>query len=318
MGHRGIETGVGVCLVIGVGSCLYAAQLAAGEKKGTEAGAFENQPEARALYDRMIEAFRRPDSLSFKSEYRWEARGQELGHCTYTAWLKKPNQFRVESTSADGQRGGTLIGDGQTMWLFWKGDRPHFSVEDQESYNKTRSQVYMTKPAPPGGHSIGHEVGPLGAGMSMPILDPSTFFGYTDSLQPYLDGVMGRGTEKVGEEECDVIELSIMKHQRSWTLWISQKDHLPRKLDQVVRVSYEILMHEVWSQIVIDGEMPAEKFVWAPPEGWQQWTLPKPEDRLLKPGTAAPDFELLAVDGSKIKLSDYRDKIVWFYIWRAG
>jgi hypothetical protein len=64
--------------------------------------------------------------------------------------------------------------------------------------------------------------------------------------------------------------------------------------------------------------MPAEKFVWAPPEGWQQWTLPKPEDRLLKPGTAAPDFELLAVDGSKIKLSDYRDKIVWFYIWRAG
>jgi outer membrane lipoprotein-sorting protein len=318
MRHSGIRIAVGVCLVLGVGSCLYAAQLAAGEKKGTEGGAFENQPEARALYDGMIEAFRKPDSLSFKSEYRWEARGQELGHCTYTAWLKKPNQFRVESTSADGQRGGTLIGDGQTMWLFWKGDRPHFSVEDQESYSKTRSQVYMTKPAPPGGHSIGHEVGLLGTGMAMPILDPSTFFGYTDSLQPYLDGVMGRGTEKVGEEECDVIELSLMKHQRSWTLWISQKDHLPRKLDQVVRVSYEILMHEVWSQIVIDGEMPAEKFVWAPPEGWQQWTLPKPEDRLLKPGTPAPDFELLAADGSKIKLSDYREKIVWFYIWRAG
>jgi hypothetical protein len=63
--------------------------------------------------------------------------------------------------------------------------------------------------------------------MSMPIIDPSTFFGYTDSLQPYLDGVMSRGTEKVGEEECDVIELSLMKHQRSWYFWISSKDHLP-------------------------------------------------------------------------------------------
>ncbi len=64
--------------------------------------------------------------------------------------------------------------------------------------------------------------------------------------------------------------------------------------------------------------MPVEKFVWTPPEGWRQWELPKPEDILLKPGTPAPDFELAAADGGKIKLSDYREKIVWFYIWRAG
>jgi len=46
--------------------------------------------------------------------------------------------------------------------------------------------------------------------------------------------------------------------------------------------------------------------------------MPDPEELLLKPGTPAPDFELLAADGSKIKLSDFRDKIVWLYIWRAG
>lgn len=314
MRHGGIRIGRGICLVVGLWGSLYAAEPAAEPEKG----AFENQPEARALYDGMIEALRKPDTLLYKSEYRWEARGQELGRCTYTVWLKKPNHFRVEGVSVDGQRGGTLIGDGQTLWLFWKGDRPHFSVEEQESYNKTRSQVYMKKPAPPGGHSIGHEVGLLGAGMSMPIIDPSTFFGYTDSLQPYLDGVVSRGTEKVGEEECDVIELSLMKHQRSWHLWLSKKDHLPRKLEQVIRVSHEILTHEVWSGIVMNGEMPGEKFVWTPPEGWQPWVLPGPEERLLKPGTAAPDFELLAVDGSKIKLSDYRDKLVWLYLWRAG
>ena len=129
---------------------------------------------------------------------------------------------------------------------------------------------------------------------------------------------MGMGVEKVGDEECDVIEASIMKRQRSWYLWLSKKDHLPRKLKQVVRVSYDIIMHEVWSDIVIDGPMPAEKFVWTPPEGWRQWALPKPEDVLLKPGTPAPDFDLAAADGGKIKLSDYREKIVWFYIWRAG
>lgn len=317
MERGGIKTRIGICLVIGFCGCLYAEEPV-GEKKAAESGAFENQPEARALYDRMIEALRKPETLSYVSEYRWEARGQELGRCTYTAWLKKPNYFRVEGVSADGRRGGTLIGDGQTLWLFWRGDRPHFSIEEQESYNQTRSQVYMTKPAPPGGHSIGHEVGLLGVGIAMPVLDPSTFFGYTDSLQPYLDGVASRGTEKVGDEECDIIELSFMKHQRSWTLWLAQRDHLPRRLEQIVRVSYHIVTHEVWSQITADSPMPAEKFVWTPPEGWRQWTMPKPEDILLKPGTVAPDFELLGLEGGKIKLSDYRDKIVWFYIWRAG
>ena len=32
----------------------------------------------------------------------------------------------------------------------------------------------------------------------------------------------------------------------------------------------------------------------------------------------ATDFELLLADETKVKLSDYRGKIVWFYIWRAG
>ena len=280
---------------------------------------FKNEPQARALYDKMIEAFRKPQTLSYRSDYRWSGRGgQELGHCTYTAWLKKPNQFRVEGVSADGGRSATIVGDGQTLWLFWSGDRPHFSSEEDETYKKTRSNSYMSKPAPPGGHSIGHEVVFLGVGMSMPVLDPSTFFGYTDSLQRYVDGVMGMGREKVGDEECDVVEVSIMKHQRSWYLWLSKKDHLPRKLKQVVRVSYDITTNEEWSDIVIDGPVPAEKFVWAPPEGWQQWRLPPPEAALLKPGTVAPDFELSLADGKKVKLTDFRDKIVWFYIWRAG
>jgi outer membrane lipoprotein-sorting protein len=279
---------------------------------------FEDEPEARALYEKMIETMRSADSLSYKSNYRWESKGREIGRCTYTIWMKKPNHFRVETINSGGLEGGILIGDGDYLWIYWPKDRPFFSSEDRESYEKSRSEVYMKEATPLGKHSIGHKTGLLGAGMSMPIIDPSTFHGYTDSLQPYIDWIRGIGTEKVEDEECDVIEVSIMKHQRSWYLWLSRQDHLPRKLKQVVRVAYDIIMHEQWSQVTINAEIPTEKFAWAPPEGWQQWRLPGPEERLLKPGQDAPDFELRLADGGKIKLSDYRGKVVWFYIWRAG
>jgi len=227
MRTRGIGIWLSVGLIVGSWSGLRAQDAATQDRQGAETEAFKDEPQARALYDRMIEAFRQPQSLSYRSEYRWEAKGREIGHCFYTAWLKKPNYFRVEATHADGRLAGTIVGDGRVLWLFWAGDRPHFSVEDDETYHQTKSNVYMSKPAPPARHSIGHEVGLLGAGMSMPVLDPSTFHGYTDSLQAYLDGVMGMGVEKVGDEECDVIEVSIMKRQRSWYLWLSKKDHLP-------------------------------------------------------------------------------------------
>ncbi len=79
----------------------------------------------------------------------------------------------------------------------------------------------MKNPAPLACHSIGHEVCYLGR-MSMPVIDPSTFHGYTDCMQEYIDGVQGLAPRRSGTEECDKIEVSIMKHQRSWYLWLSQ------------------------------------------------------------------------------------------------
>jgi len=270
---------------------------------------FKDEPEAHALYEKMIETMRNAETLYYKGD---------CGDCTYMIWMKKPNYFRVETVNAQGVECGTLVGDGDYLWIYWPQDRPHFSSEDRDSYEKTRSNVYMTKGTPIGRHSIGHEVGLLGAGMGMTIIDPSTFHGYTDSLQPYLDGVKSWGTENAGDQECDVIEVSFMKRQRIWYLWLSKQDHLPRKLKQVVRVARPIVGYEHWSEVTINAEIPMEKFAWSPPEGWQQWSLPGPEERLLKPGKEAPDFELLLADGSKIKLSDCRGKAVWFYMWRAG
>jgi len=317
--------------------------LAAQLKRKTAA---DDESAAHALYDQMIATMRNAKSLSYVSHYMWETKrdpkgDKKIGECTYRAWLKKPNYFRVEAESAEPaesaektksasagkatakKSGGTLIGDGDNLWIYWLQGRPRWygaggPLEDDKTYEKTRFTSYMKKPAPPHRHSIGHETGELGAGMAMPILDPSTFHGYTDSLQPYLDSVKSRGTEKVAGEECDKIELSIMKHQRSWLLWLSKRDHLPRKLDQVIRVSYDIVVHEEWSSVALDVEIPDTLFAWKPPEDWTQWRQPEPDDLLLKPGTTAPEFALASADGRRIKLSDYRRQVVWLYIWRAG
>lgn len=282
---------------------------------------FKDEPEARALYEKMIETMRNAESLSYTSSYRWGRKTREIGRCTYTIWMKKPNYFRIETTNSNSVEGGTLVGDGDYLWIYWPKKRPRFGDEERESYEKTSSNVYIKKATPIGKYSIGHEVYEVadGAGMNLPIINPSTFHGSTDTLVPYIDWVRGMGKEKVGDEECDVIEVSFMKHQRSWYLWLSREDHLPRKLKQIVRAANDIIMHELWSQVTINAEISMEKFAWAPPEGWRQWSSPDPDENLIKPGQEAPDFELFLADGkSKIKLSDYRGKVVWFYLWKAG
>ncbi len=284
---------------------------------------FRDEPESHALYDKMVDTIRKATTLSWVSDYRWEAQGRTLGHATYKIWLKKPNYARMEARPAGtDEPTGILVGDGDYFWIYWPREKPRYSWEQTgqyaKDYEKNRTTFYMKQRTPVGQHSIGHEAGYLGAGIAMPILDPSTFHGYTDSLQPYLDGVRKVGMEKVGTEECDVVEVSIMKHQRSWQLWLSQRDHLPRKLTQTVRVSYDIVSEESWSDVTINAEIPGDRFVWSPPAGWKEWRVPEIEEGLLKPGTIAPDFDLASTDGSRIKLSNFRGQVVWLNKWRCG
>jgi hypothetical protein len=122
----------------------------------------------------------------------------------------------------------------------------------------------------------------------------------------------------VGNELCDAVEVGFMKHQRSWYLWLSQRDHLPRKLKEVIRVSYDIVAEETWTNVTLDAPMAGSLFGWSPPPGWKQFRFPDIEEGLLKPGTSAPDFDLAGADGGRIKLSSFRGQIVWINKWRCG
>ena len=298
-----------------LGACFCRQLTAQDEFKGDAKGSAE--------YDQMVNAMHDASSLYFESEYRWESQGKELGHATYRIWLKKPNQFRMEASKFGSDTvSGVLVGDGENLWIYWPEGKPRYGWEESgeyaKQYEKTRLTSYMKRPTPQGKHSIAHRAPYLGVDIGMTILDLSMFHGYSDSLQDYIDGVRHCGTETVRGEECDVIEVSIMSHQRSRQIWLSRKDHLPRKLTEAVRVSDEIDKQEDWTNVALNNEISDDIFVWSPPEGWTEWKMPPIEAGLLQPGTVAPDFELASIDGGKIRLSDYRGKFVWMFKWRVG
>jgi Predicted periplasmic protein (DUF2092) len=292
------------------------------QQTNTVEAAFQDEPAAHQLYREMVEAMRKPTTLSWSGETRMKNEGQFLPTATYRIWLKKPNYARVEMTRR-GQKepGGILVGDGDYFWIYWPQGKFRYGWEKSgkysEEYEKYQRRFFMQKRTPVGRHSIWHEVfGNLGL---MMVLDASTFHGYTDSLQAYIDGVRSLGTNTVGGELCDGIEVSIMKHQRSWELWLARKDRLPRKLAQVLRImDREAVWDESWSDVVADAEIANDRFAWSPPKDWKEWKMPDIEESLLKPGTTAPDFELAALNGGKLKLSSFRGQVVWLNKWRCG
>lgn len=277
-------------------------------------------PHGVYLYGQMCGVLKGAKSLSFDCEQSMFTikKGKEAYRRTtpYKAWLKKPNFARLEVGGEESGYQGHLVGDGDYFWTYWPKGTYFFSAAYGGERGEKEYKVYMKKRTPVGRHSLGHEIGYIGASMS--VIDLSAFHGYLDSLTPYLDEIHYKKSETVDGEECDVIHLSFMKGQRERTLWISKHDHLPRKLLSVVHVSYDILCEEKWTNVKLNTDLDPKLFQWTPGEDWEERQMPNPEDALLKKGDIAADFSLRDARGGKITLSDYKGKPVWLMFWRVG
>ncbi len=274
----------------------------------------KDEPAAQALYTAMIEAIHHARSLSYMSMCN---RRDDVRICTHKISLNKPDGLYIEATNSPSTKSATLARNGTPLWIHWSGDRPSLLVDDPNSYNQERSNVYM-RIALTADDSVRSEIARLGLAWFPPILDPGVFHTGRDPLESYRDGVRSRGPDWIGDEEYDVIEVSFMRAQRTRFYWLSRQDHLPRRIKEVVRTKQIEVTVEEWSDVMVDGEVSRKVFAWTPPEGWQQWNPPEPADSLLKPGQEAPDFDLSSALKGRIRLSDFRGKVVWLVMWEVG
>ena len=97
MRYRGIIWWGSMSLILSLGTGLLAQEAAPPGQTGAGNAVFKDEPPARALYDRMIAAFRQPQTLSYKCEFRWEAQGEELGRGTNLVLVEE-----AESVSCGG------------------------------------------------------------------------------------------------------------------------------------------------------------------------------------------------------------------------
>lgn len=272
---------------------------------------------ARSIFQQLLDTVREAKSLSYDIDYQWRVDGKVLASADYRVRLKKPGFVRVEGRREE-ELTGILICDGKRFYLYWPNGRPFNSTDNPTDYEKTRFRRYMREDLSVDQVSISHRIPRLGTGGSMLIFQPAYFFGYQESLHPLITNFQYEGSEPLGDETCDVVKIEYMDGQRIRTYWISRNDHLPRQIDEIVKVKQTLTSEERWTNILLNADMDEMQFSWNPPNDWTEWKLPAVEAGLLPTGTMAPPFELKGLADQKIKLEDFRGKVVWLTFWRVG
>jgi len=300
--------------------CLVLSFTSAGlaQTKQPPDTSFRTDPAAEQLFRQLRKAMRELNSLFLRSEYRFGKLGEEVPTAHYTIWMKKPSYFRLEAYNRDGKLTGVLLHDGHFLWDIWPEKRPIFRNEDSATYVQTNIHRYMQRNLPAKDFSIKKEVGRLGAGMIWAVLDLAVFF--EDSSAAYAppvlkyDGTVFRGTETIAGEPCTIIERSFNDRYYQQTIWISQRDYVPRQLRDVIGLS----MLENWTEIRMNEPISNDRFSWQPPDEWKQWFPPASEENLPRPASEVPDFEMTLTTGEAVRLSNFRGNVVVLNLWNLN
>ncbi|MCW3058526.1 MAG: Thiol-disulfide isomerase and thioredoxin [Capsulimonas sp.] len=101
-------------------------------------------------------------------------------------------------------------------------------------------------------------------------------------------------------------------------MWFDRKTGLPFRLGYYIKEGGKTSITEqrdftAWK---LNKPIPVTQFAWAPPAGATKITMKSREqEKLLAAGTPAPDFTATMPDGTPVKLSDLKGKIVVLDFW---
>ena len=277
---------------------------------------------ARELYRTFIETVRSAHSLSWDDAYRFSASGEE-GRCSFRIWLEKPGFGRMEAVMPSEVTGmgetvtGVIVGDGESYWIYWPAGFPGTRPWDPGQSNTPVTNLYMQRRFKPAKYSFSHESRQLGSCMVMLAFQPSVFFGQVDTPLT-IEAIAPLGVQRIDNESCDGILLSMADGQRTMEYWLARSDHLPRRIKAVAHVTQDVVVEEAWTSVHLNEDMPDSLFRWTPPDGFVEYFEPALESALLPVGAEAPDFEAPLLGGGSFRLSDHRGEIVLLSFFRIG
>ncbi len=144
-----------------------------------------------------------------------------------------------------------------------------------------------------------------------------------------------KGLQTVGEYDCWVVQghCQIPGNQAvqatiPLTLWHRRQDGLIVQVradltqsQNPAQFGHVVIVYNA-GKIILNAELPPDAFVFQPPEGAEKVAAFGPRrarqaDPAELEGKAAPDFELKALDGSTVKLSGLKGKVVVLDFWAS-
>lgn len=242
----------------------------------------------------------------------------------YSAWMKKENFARIEIRNPDFPgEGSDLIYDGRHMWSYFVGKKSTVYL-DRHTVLGTVKNVYMTKDITMGS-SLSHDIMNYTAGAMMPVVYLSKFFGYSSALEEEGMAVGFLGRDTVAGEQLLHILLVMLDGQRMAEYWISERDSLPRYMQEklVMNGSDYFLKRERWIHVAVDDDLPDSLFAWEPPDNWKEYSPPAEQilqDSLLRMrGNLYDTFSGLSIlGGGTFAAGDYKGRVVLLVFWRLG